>query len=127
MTGINATKIIQNLEFVNSFWTVIARIFLFWFFHFAIWVRCKPAGPRRERGRTPSQSLCLPSIGAPNPELGPDIERLNSVDWVIGARNFNVHWAIPAQQFMCITPLLVSLAIVGHLLASKRGTFLASA
>ena len=41
---------------------------------------------------------CLPSIGTPNPELGPDIERLNSVDWVIGARNFNVHWAIPAQQ-----------------------------
>jgi hypothetical protein len=97
------------------------------FFIFPNRVRYKPVGPRRERGRTPSESLCLPSIGAPNPELGPYIERLNSVDWVIGARNFNIHWAIPAQQFMCITPLLVSLAIVGHLLASKRGKFLASA
>src|SRR6516164_7967097 len=50
MTGINATKIIQNLEFVNSFGLSSLAFFLFWFFHFAIWVRCKPVGPRRGEG-----------------------------------------------------------------------------
>ena len=82
--------------------------------------------PYAARGGRPSGSLAFLQLGPPNPELGPDIERLNWADWVIGTRNFNVHWAIPAQQRMCIT-LLVSLAIGGHLLASKRGKSLASA
>src|SRR6516162_7811766 len=43
MTGINASKIIQNLQFVNSFGLFIACIFSFWFFHFAIWVQCSRA------------------------------------------------------------------------------------
>ena len=34
MTGINATKIIRNLEFVNSFGLSSLAFFLFWFFHF---------------------------------------------------------------------------------------------
>src|SRR5215831_11289614 len=50
MTGINASKIIQNLEFVHSFGLSSLAFFLFWFFHFAIWVQCKPVGPRRENG-----------------------------------------------------------------------------
>jgi len=50
MTGINSTKIIQNLEFVNSFGPSSLAFFLFWFFIFAIWVRCKPVGPRRWEG-----------------------------------------------------------------------------
>src|SRR5262252_10264102 len=66
MTGINATKIIQNLEFVNSFCcaNLAARerkhlasdlfpfsLFLLFRFGFLNWVRCKPVGPAGERGR----------------------------------------------------------------------------
>src|SRR5262245_11113266 len=68
-------------------------------------VRCKPVGPRRERGRTPSESLCLPSIGAANPELGPDIERLNSVDWVIGARSWVTCLHQSAESFWPVRSL----------------------
>ena len=50
MTGVNASKIIQNLEILNSFCLSSLAFFLFWFFHFAIWVRCIPPTPRPWRG-----------------------------------------------------------------------------
>src|SRR5262249_28720554 len=34
VTGINATKIIRNLQFMNSFGLSSLAFFLFWFFHF---------------------------------------------------------------------------------------------
>src|SRR6516162_2003468 len=58
MTGINASKIIQNLEILNSFCLSSLAFFLFWFFHFAIWVRCiPPTPPPVERGRWPKTSF----------------------------------------------------------------------
>src|SRR5215471_4373661 len=66
MTGINATKVIQNLQIVNSFCcaNLVARerkhlasdlfpfsLFLLFRFGFLNWVRCKPVGPRRKEGR----------------------------------------------------------------------------
>ena len=87
MTGINASKIIQNLEFVNSFCCAnlvagerkhsapIFSSFLFslsaFRFGFLNWVRCKPVGPRRGEGADGSRSLFTSSIGTQNPELGP--------------------------------------------------------
>jgi hypothetical protein len=57
MTGINATKIIRNLEFVNSFGLSSLAFFLFWIFHFAIWVRSIPPTPARGEGRWPKASF----------------------------------------------------------------------
>src|SRR5262249_1272847 len=68
-TGINARKIIQNLKFVNSFGLSSPAFFVFWFFHFAIWVRCKPVGPRRGEGADGTRSLSLPSILSPSPSF----------------------------------------------------------
>ena len=47
-----------------------SRFFCFGFFHFAIWVRCKPVGPRRGEGADGSRSLCASSTHARNPDNG---------------------------------------------------------
>src|SRR5262252_11198673 len=100
MTGINATKIIQNLEFVNSFCcaNLAARerkhlasdlfpfsLFLLFRFGFLNWVRCKPVGPRRGEGADGSRSLCASSTHARNPAMGPVLRtgsRSRIRDWV---------------------------------------------
>src|SRR5262245_49671136 len=68
------TKIIQNLEFVNSFDLSSLTFFPFGFFIFAIWVRCKPVGPRRWKGADGSRSLCASSTHAKNPAWDPSAE-----------------------------------------------------
>jgi hypothetical protein len=58
MTGINASKIIQNLEFVNSFDLSSLAFFLFWFFPFCNLGPVHTPMPRPwERGRWPKASL----------------------------------------------------------------------
>src|SRR5215469_6056616 len=81
------SKIIQNLEFVNSFGcaNLVARerkhlasdlfsLFSLSLFRFGFlnWVRCKPVGPRRWEGADGSRSLCASSTHARNPAMGPE-------------------------------------------------------
>src|SRR5262249_6267191 len=92
VTGINATKIIRNLQIVHSFCcgNLVARerkhlasdlfpfsLFLLFRFGFLNWVRCKPVGPRRGDGADGSRSLCASSTHARNPAMGPE-----SKSWV---------------------------------------------
>jgi hypothetical protein len=73
MTGINASKIIQNLQILHSFavpissrakesirppiFSSFSSLFLLSDSDFWNWVRCKPVGPAGERGRWESESL----------------------------------------------------------------------
>ncbi len=63
MTGIKATKIIQNLQFVNSFGLSSLAFFLFWFFRFANWVRSIPLPPACGEGAVAQKSLGCPQLG----------------------------------------------------------------
>src|SRR5262249_18101175 len=89
MTGINATKVIQNLQIVNSFCcaNLVARerkhlasdlfpfsLFLLFRFGFLNWVRCKPVGPRRGEGAVASEPPLLLQSKAGIRQWGPQAE-----------------------------------------------------
>src|SRR5262244_1865600 len=101
MTGINASKIIQNLQIVHGFGcaNLVARerkhwvsdlfpfsLFLLFRSGFLNWVRCKPVGPRRWEGADGSRNLFASSIGTQNPELGPCLRCLGPWLWRDGTK-----------------------------------------
>jgi hypothetical protein len=82
-----ATKIIQNLEFLNSFGLSSLAFFVFWFFSFfQIGSGAYPYHPRPREGRLPIGVSACPQLGpgflngTQNPGMRP---RLWSLSWAV--------------------------------------------